>query len=527
MALRYRTRLSVAVGVLIALAISGMSVLIMVSAMMGIAGSYHKYGIILTTVATRSISDSVELSRNLTELLNQPEANLEAQRLKALAATFSIQDTIDQFVLDSQVDKAVVVDLSGNVLAARSVEGEKDSTVDSTIVKFCMELLRQPEESYLLRGFGGGIGVVTRLGDANNKAFGVLFIQHDTGHLVSFARHIVIEIGLLGVVITSIAIWISSFLSKDFARPIDILAQGVREFGQGNLDHRVRIHTRDELHDLAEAFNTMAQSLQESMARLADETKRRERLESELSIAAELQRSLLPDAPPGLPGLDVYGWSMAAKEVGGDFYDFIDMGRGRLGIAIGDATGKGLPAALLISECWSALRALASETDSPSDLLFRTNNALCRRVGRTGRFVTLFFMIIDTHRCTIRYAMAGHNPPILVGAHPDRVQHLGSKVGLPLGLQENCRFEETDVALEPHDTILLYSDGLVDAHDPNNCLYGSDRVSDLLVSLRTSSIEEVVDQMREDVHRHMQGRELFDDMTMVGVRFIAAERAVA
>ncbi|MFA6239371.1 MAG: PP2C family protein-serine/threonine phosphatase, partial [Candidatus Hydrogenedentales bacterium] len=304
-------------------------------------------------------------------------------------------------------------------------------------------------------------------------------------------------------------------------RPINVLVEGAREFGRGNLGHRVGIDTRDEMKRLATAFNTMADSLQQQMREIEEQTSLRERLESELAIAAEMQQSLLPEERPVIEDLEVVGWSHPAREVGGDFYDFIPLGPGRIGIAIGDGTGKGLPAALLTSECWSIFRTLVEDVESPAEVLFRTNNALYKRIGASGRFVTMFYMVVDANKGVLRFAQGGHNPPVLLGSGSDRLLVLRSQLGLPLGVEKDCMFEDKEVLLEPADTIVLYSDGVTEARGPEDRLYGDTRFQKLLRTCTNGSLDELMAQVRSDVERHTKGLPISDDITLVAVRWRA------
>ena len=324
---------------------------------------------------------------------------------------------------------------------------------------------------------------------------------------------------LLGIGMIVIGILMSIRLSRRLSHPINALASNVREFGGGNLSHRIELETDDELQALGGAFNQMADSVQAYTRKLEHETKRRESLESELRIAADLQRSLLPEKPPQIAGLDLAGWSQPATQVGGDFFDYLDFGHGQVGVMIGDATGKGLPAALLTNECWSMLAAFSQGATSPADLLFKTNNALCKRLGDSGQFVTLFLMMIDVSRGTLRYSVAGHNPPFLVGSDPSRDRLLSSREGYPLGLFRNCKFEDIELALHPSDTILLYSDGLTDAPGHGNGRYGDERLRQALNGSHGKSLPDLIHSIRIDLDTHTQGAVAMDDVTIVGARF--------
>ncbi len=447
--------------------------------------------------------------------------------IKGIKEEFSVQNVVDRFFEDLNATRMMVIDADGKVLAAAGLDTlPPEQLKDPVVCKFAQNFLANPGSTFSVKPFGEEMGVVTRLQGVDGQTPSALFIQHRTEegfHLIRESFRYVIG---LSIVTIGAAIILIMVLSNGFSRPLRALAAGARQFGKGNLDYRVRLDTRDEMESLAVAFNSMADSLQNRMRELERETKRRERLESELAIAAEMQRGLLPESAPRIEGLELTGWSQPAREVGGDFYDFLDMGPGRIGVAIGDATGKGLTAAMLTSECWSVFRALATELQSPAELLARTNRALCNNVGMSGRFVTLFFMIVDTDEGTITYAQGGHNPPILAGVDPKRRIRLSSSKGLPLGIERDCGFEDRVVALEPNDTIVLYSDGVTEARTRDDRLYGEPRFQDIVDRLVMGSIEDIIDGLRRDVESYLSGQDLTDDITMVAVRFKGTLSAV-
>ncbi|MBX7256055.1 MAG: PP2C family protein-serine/threonine phosphatase [Candidatus Hydrogenedentes bacterium] len=448
------------------------------------------------------------------------------QLVEGIQSEFSVQNVLDRFFPDLDVASMLVVDSSGTVLAS---VGEQDMPreriADSGVIRFCVEFLNDKEEtrSFQTRPIGYEFGVVTRLRGNEGEKPRALYIQHRTDEGRQLIRSTFAYLFALSAITILVAVLVIMLLSRGLSHPVKVLAQGAREFGKGNLDHRVSLDTRDEMQRLATAFNTMADSLQRQMREIEEQTSARERLESELAIAAEMQRSLLPEQAPAVEGLEVAGWSHPAREVGGDFYDLIPLGPGRIGVAIGDGTGKGLPAALLTSECWSIFRAIAEDLESPAAVLSRTNNALCKRVGASGRFVTMFYMVIDANNGVLRYAQGGHNPPMIVGADSGRMQALRSKWGMPLGVEADCQFEDREVLLDPADTIVLYSDGITEARGADNRLYGEARFCEVLNGCTGFSLEELIARVRSDVQLHTQDIEIADDMTLVALRWRAQD----
>jgi predicted ester cyclase len=202
----------------------------------------------------------------------------------------------------------------------------------------------------------------------------------------------------------------------------------------------------------------------------------RERIRQELRVARQIQRSLLPEATP-----ELYGWQLAAyykpaREVGGDFYDFLELEDGRLGLVVGDATGKGMPAALVMATTRGMLRAVAQSLDSPGEVLALVNDALYPDTP-SEMFVTCFYAILDPKSGTLSYANAGHDLPYLW--HGGDAEELRAR-GMPLGLMPDMSYDEREAVLREGDCVLFYSDGLVEAHDPHYEMFGFPRLGALI-----------------------------------------------
>jgi serine phosphatase RsbU (regulator of sigma subunit) len=199
----------------------------------------------------------------------------------------------------------------------------------------------------------------------------------------------------------------------------------------------------------------------------------RQSIEQELRMAREIQQALLPKILPELPDYDVAAYYQPAREVGGDFYDFLDLEDGRLGLIVGDASGKGIPAALLMATTRGMLLAGAQISDSPSEVLERVNNTLYPEIP-PNMFVTCLAALLDSRTGRLDYANAGHDPPYL--RHADGVSEELRATGMPLGLMPNMSYEQKEITLEPGESVLLYSDGLVEAHDPRREMFGFPRM---------------------------------------------------
>jgi len=253
----------------------------------------------------------------------------------------------------------------------------------------------------------------------------------------------------------------------------------------------------------------VAQLVREQAHEAAD----RERLEQEMRVATLIQQQFLPRELPKLPQWQIAAYYGPARAVGGDFYDFIEMRDGRIGIAVGDVTDKGVPAALVMARTHSILRAEASRSDSPGEILARAN-ALLEPEMPARMFVTCLFAILEPETGRIVMANAGHNLPYI---RTDAGVIELRATGMPLGLMPGIRYEETEGVIAPGSNVLLYSDGLVEAHDPNQEMYGFPRLREEMAVDDAGS--ELLDRLLDTLHRFTGADwEQEDDITLVTLR---------
>lgn len=245
----------------------------------------------------------------------------------------------------------------------------------------------------------------------------------------------------------------------------------------------------------------------------AHEAAERERLNQEMRVATLIQQQFLPRELPNLPQWQIAAYYGPARAVGGDFYDFIEMSDGRIGIAVGDVTDKGVPAALVMARTHSILRAEASRSDSPGEILARAN-ALLEPEMPPKMFVTCLFAILEPSTGRIVMANAGHNLPYI--RTDEGVVELRA-TGMPLGLMPGIRYEETEGVIAPGSNVLLYSDGLVEAHDPNQEMYGFPRLREAMTIDDAGS--ELLDRLLETLDEFTgPDWEQEDDITLVTLR---------
>jgi serine phosphatase RsbU (regulator of sigma subunit)/predicted ester cyclase len=216
--------------------------------------------------------------------------------------------------------------------------------------------------------------------------------------------------------------------------------------------------------------------LEATRQRLEQERIERERIEQELQLARSIQQASLPKEVPSLQGWQISPYYDPAREVGGDFYDFHLLSEDRLGVVVGDATGKGVPAALVMASARSMLRALAQASNSPGEVLRRVNDALVTDIP-PNMFVTCFYAILEPESGTLSYANAGHDVPYLWrGGDADELRARG----MPLGLMPGMSYEQKEIELDCGQSVFFYSDGLVEAHDPKGQMFGFPRLRALV-----------------------------------------------
>jgi serine phosphatase RsbU (regulator of sigma subunit)/ketosteroid isomerase-like protein len=250
---------------------------------------------------------------------------------------------------------------------------------------------------------------------------------------------------------------------------------------------------------------------------LEQERIERERMEQELRVARRIQQASLPKEVPTLEGWQISPHYQPAREVGGDFYDFFDLQDGRVGVVVGDATGKGIPAALVAEATSNMLRAVAQAFfASPGEVLTRVNETLVARIP-PNMFVTCFYAILEEESGSLSYANAGHTLPCCKRHNEDQADELRAR-GMPLGLMLGMPYEEKETTLAPGDVVLLCTDGLVEAHDPQGEMFGTPRLRDVLSERSEGGSVLSADLMEELESFTGEGWEQEDDITLLTLK---------
>jgi serine phosphatase RsbU (regulator of sigma subunit)/predicted ester cyclase len=249
---------------------------------------------------------------------------------------------------------------------------------------------------------------------------------------------------------------------------------------------------------------------------LEQERIERERIEQDLRMARSIQQASLPEEVPSLEGWQIAPYYQPAREVGGDFYDFFELEDSRMGLAVGDATGKGMPAALAVTASCSMLRAVAQDSGySPGEVMARVNKTLLARIP-SNMFVTCFYAILEPESGTLTYANAGHDLPYLW--HGGAAEELRAR-GMPLGLMPGMDYEEKEIVLKKGDSALLYTDGLVEAHDPQREMFGFARLQALVSEHGEEEERSLEEALLEELYSFVgEGWEQEDDITLLTLK---------
>jgi len=250
-------------------------------------------------------------------------------------------------------------------------------------------------------------------------------------------------------------------------------------------------------------------------ARLHRQELEKQRLEREMELAAEIQRQILPQGSPHVEGYDLMGWSRPARQVGGDYFDFFELDGGRLRVTVGDVTGKGIPAALLVSTLHSSLRLLLGSDPVDGELLSRLNRHI-HESSAANKFITLLVAELDPSAHRLRYVNAGHNPGLCVRADGTVAQL--DPGGLPVGMLPQAGYTTGEMALGSGDLVCLYSDGITEAATPEGEEFGMRRLRELLVREREHPLPEIRSRLEAVLEDFVQDEPQADDETLVLLR---------
>jgi serine phosphatase RsbU (regulator of sigma subunit) len=379
-----------------------------------------------------------------------------------------------------------------------------------------------PEQRRTLESFGvaalgpaAADGTPRRVGDwlvvARKDRSGLIFgIARPIGQSLREIRRASVRSLTLGLLVIALALVGIVPISHGMTRHLTTLNAGVRRLAAGDFAVRVPARSRDEFGSLARAFNQMAEDLERHQALVVE----RERLRRELELSRLIQTEMLPRTPLRLGAAEIKGVSIPAREVGGDFFNYFVLPDNRLALLVGDVSGKGVSAALLMANVQATLRArLPLEPD-----LAILAAQLDREIDETtpgGVFLTLFLGILDPERQELRYVNAGHNPQFVL--HADGGIVAMASTGLPIAIYPGHGYAESAVRLGKGDLLFFYTDGLVEMESETGEMFGAERLQDVLVREQGNGIDAVLERVEEAVRRFRGRVEPLDDATMMAL----------
>ena len=342
--------------------------------------------------------------------------------------------------------------------------------------------------------------------------------------IVGSAQHVglmVIGLMLLGLLIVFL---VCHFAIGRMTKPLTRFAASADEIAQGNFEAPLpAVDTRDEMRHLHDSFLTMQQSLNEQIRETVRVTEQKGRIESELHIARAIQMAMLPKIFPPFPDLDeiaIYGQLTPAKAVGGDLYDFYIRDE-KLFFCIGDVSGKGVPASLVMAVTRALFRTISAHVSSPELIVSQLSNTIAED-NEANMFVTLFVGVLDLSSGIMHYCNAGHDAPLLISKNGRRVGLLPVDSNLPAGVMPGWQFSRQETTIDSGTTIFLYTDGLTEAEDASHGQFGEQRLFDKAQAAMATGCHtpaKLVEQMTEAVHAFVGNAEQSDDLTMMAILY--------
>lgn len=459
----------------------------------------------------------LSIARNLSTSLREPV--LDYLREKSVAAHTAISLTLDKLILEEGKKGVSFVGIisneTGKILFLKTRKGISRKK-KLALKRFLIQKMAHAQKGkQIIEKKGEFISFYKDLTFAENitLAWIVVGIDYDVVlKALGKARQIVLFIGILGFIMGIVGTF---FMTERVTEPIAVLTEGAKIIGKGNLDYRIKLKTSDEIEILAHSFNEMTKNLKKAQQELVE----KERMEKELAIARTIQETLVPKEPPQIEGFEIASYYVPAREVGGDYFDFIEVAPGKLGIVVADVSGKGVPAALVMSIFRTLLRSQAPGQNSPAEVLSRVNRLLYPDIKR-GMFVTAFYGIIDSNKKNLVFASAGHNPLLLLpNGEPKFIKTKGMVVGVDSGKLFEKVLEEKKLKIDGQ-AFLVYTDGLTEAMNVKEEEYGEERFLEAVRRAAGKNAHQILETVIEDVKKFVGKAPASDDLTLVVVKSI-------
>jgi sigma-B regulation protein RsbU (phosphoserine phosphatase) len=353
---------------------------------------------------------------------------------------------------------------------------------------------------------------------STNWTLVVMFPEDELYQDLNYLNQTILFIAIIGFVLLLIIIVL---VSKRLTNPLEKLTIAAEGIGTGNLDIQLpKIKSNDEIGKLTKSMAEMETQLKHYIENLKSTTAAKEMIESELRIAQQIQLGMIPKLfppYPNTPEIDIYAKLEPAKEVGGDMYDFFFIDDTHLCLAIGDVSGKGVPASLLMAGTRTLLRAKAVSGISSDELINNIKKDF-QDIHDSKMFVTFFLAIVDLSTGEMNYTSAGHNPPFLIKAQKDIIT-LESETSLPLGVKIQKAYKSANISLQAGDKIIMYTDGITEAMNNTNDLFGEENLEKVLISSIDEDVKNIAEGIFNVVKTFAGEAEQYDDMTLIAFHF--------
>ena len=357
--------------------------------------------------------------------------------------------------------------------------------------------------------------------DSSGKIVAVIGVQKSTQEFVDARRSFILFLIALEVVFAiSFALLFSVYVNRHFIKPIILVTKEADHFasyGGNPSDSLLKITNHDEIGTLAHTVHQMEYDVCHNMEELTKVTAEKERISTELSLAAKIQQEMLPKGYPPFPertDFDLYATMNPAKEVGGDLYNYLMLDSDHLLLVVGDVSGKGVSAALFMAKCKELLDIYANLSLTPKEIFEKTNDQLCRG-NDTGLFVTCWLGIFTLSTGDLCFVNAGHPYPVLYKKAEDGFTFLKEKPNLILGAMDGIPYKEYKTTLQKGDRLFIYTDGVTEATNINEKLFGDDRLLETMQKTRNLDAPKTLETIRSDIDSFTGEAEQFDDITMM------------
>jgi sigma-B regulation protein RsbU (phosphoserine phosphatase) len=314
--------------------------------------------------------------------------------------------------------------------------------------------------------------------------------------------------GYGAAIVVLVSLLLALAFSKTVTRPLNALAKGALRLSEGDFGARVDIRSRDELGDMGKVFNQIGPRLKEHA-----------QMRHSLALASEVQQTLLPQAAPRFPGLDIAGKSYNCDETGGDYFDYLREAdaAGSIAVLVGDVSGHGIASALLMTTARALIRQRAAMGGGIGEIVSDVNRLLVQDIEASGRFMTLFYSRLEPGALRVCWVRAGHDPAIFYDSSARRFDDLGGK-GLPLGVLDTAEFEVCERPLHPGDVLVIGTDGIWEARNPGGEMFGKGAVCDVIGRCIGQSAAAILQAVVDAVSRFQDGADREDDITLVVIK---------